>query len=698
VDVIVADYAGFCSGVARAVKMAEGAPKPVASLGPLIHNRQVVEALAAEGVRPVATLEEVTEGAVLLRSHGVPPQVIEEAGRRGLRVIDATCPFVRRAQKLAAELADAGFEVIIVGEPEHAEVRGLVEWAKGKAVVVPSAAEATGLSWHPRRAVLAQTTQSRATLEEVVEVLRPISGEVVVHNTICDATRRRQEAAVEVARQVEVMVVVGGKDSANTRRLAELCRQTGTPTYHVEQAGEMDSRWFKDVRRVGVTAGASTPAWIIEEVVNMLEKEQVQVLEEEKAPEGGEVPEAQEEANRPEAPAPEETPADQEMTAEQMEKGLPRLRRGSIVTGTVVQIRDNEVLVDVGAKAEGVIPLNELSYRPFTDPSEVVSVGQEVQVMVLRPENEEGNPLLSKKRADRRATWDRLEAAFASGEEIEGEVTGVVKGGLLVDVGARGFVPASLVERGYVEDLNAYVGRKLRLRVIELDRAKNKLVLSQRAILEEEYEKQRQATWESLEPGQVRKGIVRRLTNFGAFVDLGGVDGLLHVSELSWGRVEHPQDVLSEGQEIEVKVLGVNREEGKVSLGRKQLLPNPWDTAEEHYPVGSIVEGKVLRFAPFGVFVEVEPGVEGLVHISQLADYHVERPEEVVSIGQTIPVKVLKVDQEAQRMSLSLRQALREKRRQENPRPGGRRQEEGGGETGTGVKLGDLFGDIFGTQ
>ncbi|GFN23465.1 bifunctional 4-hydroxy-3-methylbut-2-enyl diphosphate reductase/30S ribosomal protein S1 [Thermanaeromonas sp. C210] len=695
-DVIVADYAGFCSGVARAVKMAERAPKPLASLGPLIHNRQVVEDLAAKGVRPVVSLDEVTERTVLLRSHGVPPQVVEEAGERGLEIIDATCPFVRRAQQLAAELAAAGFEVIIVGEPEHAEVRGLVEWAKGKAVVVPSAAEAAGLPWHPRRAVLAQTTQSRATLEEVVTALRPISGEVVVHNTICDATRRRQEAAVEVARQVDVMIVVGGKDSANTRRLAELCRQTGTPTYHVEQAGEIDLRWFNNARRVGVTAGASTPAWIIEEVVHMLEKEQVQVMEEEKAPEGGEVLELQEEANGQEALASEEPTAEEEMNTDQVEKSLPRLRRGSIVTGTVVQVRDNEVLVDVGAKAEGVIPLNELSYRPFTDPSEVVSVGQEIQVMVLRPENEEGNPLLSKKRADRRAAWDRLETAFASGEEIEGEVTGVVKGGLLVDVGARGFVPASLVERGYVEDLNAYLGKKLRLRVIELDRAKNKLVLSQRAILEEEYEKQRQATWDSLEPGQIRKGIVRRLTNFGAFVDLGGVDGLLHVSELSWGRVEHPQDVLTEGQEIEVKVLGVNREEGKVSLGRKQLLPNPWDTAEEHYPVGSIVEGKVLRFAPFGVFVEVEPGIEGLVHISQLADYHVEKPEEVVRIGQTIPVKVLKVDQEAQRMSLSLRQALREKRRQENPKPAGKRQEEGGGETG--VKLGDLFGDLFGTQ
>ncbi|MBC7324734.1 MAG: 30S ribosomal protein S1, partial [Moorella sp. (in: Bacteria)] len=376
---------------------------------------------------------------------------------------------------------------------------------------------------------------------------------------------------------------------------------------------------------------------------------------------------------------------------QQMEARMPELRRGSIVAGTVVQINENEVLVDVGGKSEGIIPLNELSHRNISDPREVLAVGDSIQVMVLRPENEEGHPVLSKRRADRRAAWERLEEHLASGAELQGEVIEVVKGGLLVDVGVRGFVPASLVERGYVEDLNAYLGKTLRLRVIELDRSKNKVVLSQKAILEEEFEKQRQATWDSLEVGQIRKGIVRRLTNFGAFVDLGGVDGLLHVSEISWGRVEHPRDALAEGQEIEVKILGIDREEGKVSLGRKQLLPNPWDTAAERYPVGSIVEGKVLRLAPFGAFVEVEPGIEGLVHISQLADRHVEKPEDVVNIGDIIPVKVLGVDQEAQRMSLSLRQAIRDKAKK--PTKQAEKQQEKPEESG--VKLGDLFGELF---
>ncbi|WP_245907792.1 bifunctional 4-hydroxy-3-methylbut-2-enyl diphosphate reductase/30S ribosomal protein S1 [Neomoorella humiferrea] len=715
---LVADYAGFCFGVTRAVKKAKEAPKPIASLGSLIHNRLVVEELAREGVKPVASLEEVDCGRVLIRSHGVSPDVLEVAREKGLEVIDATCPYVARAQHLAQKLAREGYQVVIVGEASHPEVKGLLGWAGPGAVVVSDREEAELLPYYPRRAVLAQTTQPEEKLAEVAAVLRTKTDTLVVHNTVCHATRRRQEAAVDLARRVDVMLVVGGRESANTRHLAELCRTTGTPTYHIETAGELCRQWFINARRVGVTGGASTPAWIIEEVVVMLaEQEKLMVpegeREPEKGPEGAELapagennavevkPETESGATTVEAgetdgaientAAPEKQEEQKNEIQQQIEAKMPELRRGSIVTGTVVQVNDNEVLVDVGGKCEGIIPLNELSHRNISDPHEVVAVGDTINVMVVKPENEEGHPVLSKRRADRRIAWEKLEQYLANGTEIQGEVIEVVKGGLLVDVGVRGFVPASLIERGYVEDLNAYLGKTLRLRVIELDRSKNKVVLSQKAILEEEYEKQRQATWESLEVGQVRKGIVRRLTNFGAFVDLGGVDGLLHVSEISWGRVEHPRDALQEGQEIEVKVLGVDREEGKVSLGRKQLLPNPWDTAASRYPVGTIVEGKVLRLAPFGAFVEVEPGIEGLVHISQLADRHVEKPEDVVKVGDVIPVKVLGVDQEAQRMSLSLRQALRDrakkqpKQAEKSPEP----QEE------SGVKLGDLFGELF---
>lgn len=732
-EVIVSDYAGFCFGVARAVEMARKAAKPVASLGPLIHNRQVVTQLSEEGVYPVASLEEVAEGRILIRSHGVEPQVLAEASKKNLEVIDATCPHVARAQRLAAKLAAEGFQVIIVGEPEHPEVKGLAGWAGPGTLVIPNKQAAAALTPYPKRAVIAQTTQPQQKLEEVVEALRPITTNLVVHNTVCQATRQRQQAAIMLASQVDVMVVVGGRESANTRHLAELCQATGTPTYHVETAGELCHQWFYNARRVGVTGGASTPAWIIEEVVAMLTDKEISVEIEGKEPEfasepvnevnnkpetdpdvpvaateGAGVPEEQdkgaEEVEEKEevqqeandgvvAEGAAEKPAEEidEEAMQEIDAQMPELRRGAIISGTIVQVNANEVLVDVGGKSEGIIPLNELSHRNIEDPHEIVAVGDKVNVMVLKPEDEEGHPVLSKRRADRKAAWDKLEAYLESGEELQGEVIEVVKGGLLVDVGVRGFVPASLVERGYVEDLNVYLGKKLRLRVIELDRAKNKVVLSQKAILEEEYERLRQSTWDSLEVGQVRKGIVRRLTNFGAFVELGGVDGLLHVSEISWGRVEHPRDVLTEGQELEVKVLGFNREEGKVSLGRKQLLPNPWETAAERYPVGTIVQGKVLRIAPFGAFVEVEPGIEGLVHISQLDESHVEKPEDVVAVGDMVPVKVLGVDQEAQRMSLSIRQANRAKEKRISKQANNISEVN----SESGPKLGDLFGDLF---
>lgn len=707
-EVIAADHAGICYGVAQAIEKATKAPKPVASLGPLIHNRQVVEQLYRAGVYPVASVGEVENGRILIRSHGVAPDVLAAARAKGLEVIDATCPYVARAQRLAQKLAAEGYQVIIVGEPEHPEVKGLTGWAGPGAIVVTDKEAAAALPPYPKRAILAQTTQPQIKLEEVAEALRPSTANLVVHNTVCQATRQRQEAAIELARQVDVMVVVGGRDSANTRHLAELCQATGTMTYHVETAGELCRQWFKNARRVGVAGGASTPAWIIEEVVVMLsEKEKENVMEiEEKEPEvatepaneveikpetGSDVPVAEAEgAGLPEDQDTGGEDVKEKNEMQEMDAKIPELRRGSIITGTVVQVNANEVLVDVGGKSEGIIPLNELSHRNIEDPHEVIAVGDSVNVMVLKPENEEGHPVLSKRRADRRIAWEKLEAYLESGEELQGEVIEVVKGGLLVDVGVRGFVPASLVERGYVEDLNAYLGKTLRLRVIELDRSKNKVVLSQKAILEEDYQKQRQATWDSLEVGQVRKGIVRRLTNFGAFIELGGVDGLLHVSEISWGRVEHPRDVLTEGQEIEVKVLGIDREEGKVSLGRKQLLPNPWETARERYQVGTVVQGKVLRIAPFGVFVEVEPGIEGLVHISQLDESHVEKPEDVVSVGDIVAVKVLGVDQEAQRMSLSIRQANRTK---EKKLPKQADKNEVQGESGP--KLGDLFGDLF---
>jgi 4-hydroxy-3-methylbut-2-enyl diphosphate reductase len=465
------------------------------------------------------------------------------------------------------------------------------------------------------------------------------------------------------------MIVVGGLNSANTQKLALLCHETGTLTKHIETAEDLQNDWFYDIDSVGVTAGASTPDWIIEEVVRTME-EMKNNEEMQGAGKGTEM----------------------EKQLEQDMSKIEDIKPGDILTGKVVQINTDEVLVDVGGKSEGIISVNELSYRKINDPNELVEVGDDIQVLVLKVENSEGNMILSKRRADQEEALNKLETAFNEGAIIEAEVVEVVKGGILVDVGMRGFVPASLVDRGYVEDLEQFIGQKLRLKVIEFDRKARKAVLSRKAVLDEELEAKREKIWQEIAEGQTRKGVVQRITDFGAFVDLGGVDGLLHVSEMGWGRVSHPRDVVSEGDEIEVYVLGVDKENERISLGLKQLIPSPWEVAAEKYHVGSTIKGKVVRIAPFGAFVEVEPGIDALVHISQLSWDRVEKPEDVLSIGQEVEAKVLDIDSKNKRMSLSIKEVtskpVKEKKEPEKP-PVQIPNEP------SGVTIGDVVGDIF---
>lgn len=648
-EVRLAARAGFCFGVRRAIELALKTSAeekgPIYSLGPLIHNPQVVEFLQARGITVVEDLSECEGGTLIIRSHGVAPSVLAAAAEKGLKVVDATCPFVKRAQQLAHDLTRAGYQVVVVGDKKHPEVQGIVGWTGGRALVVEDASEAAHLPSFPQLAVIAQTTQPLSNLEAVVRVLEGKAEKLEVLNTICHAVAERQQAALELARQVDVMIVVGGASSANTRKLTELCQLTGTRTYQIERAEQLDAAWFQGVRVAGLTAGASTPDWIIEEVERrMRELEEVT------------------------------NPEDQMQT-------LPvrTLRAGEIVRGVVVYVGQDEVLVDVGAKSEGVIPLRELSCCEVTSPHDVVKVGDEIDVWVVKAEDNEGRIILSKGRADAVKAWETLDRAFKEGTPVEGVVREVVKGGLLVDVGVRAFLPASQVERGFVEDLSQYVGQRIRAKVVELNRGRKKVILSRKALLEEEYALRRQQTLDSIREGDVVKGTVQRLTPFGAFVDIGGIDGLLHVSEISWRRINHPSEVLKVGDEIEVKILKVDRENEKISLSRKQVLPDPWDNIVEKYPVGKIVPATVVRLVPFGAFVELEPGVEGLIHISHLADWHVAKPDDVVQEGQEIQVKVLSVDPEEKRIRLSLREAVREKLHQETDE----------------VTLGDVFGNLF---
>ncbi|MGO0122434.1 bifunctional 4-hydroxy-3-methylbut-2-enyl diphosphate reductase/30S ribosomal protein S1 [Desulfothermobacter acidiphilus] len=653
-----AKHAGFCFGVRRALeitlKAREEREGPIYTLGPLIHNPQVVERLSAQGIKVAERLEEVPGGTLIIRSHGVDPAIVQEAQTRGLEVIDATCPFVRRAQELAGELSRQGYQVVVVGDRDHPEVKGILGWAGPKAVVVGRAEEVNLLPAAEAYGVVAQTTQTLNLLQEVVRELISRAKEVRAYNTICSAVASRIESALELAREVEVMIVVGGYASANTKHLVETLRQANVPTYHVETANDLRPEWLMGVSCAGVTAGASTPDWIIEEV-------------EKRMREIGEM-----------------------STAEQMESvGIKTFKGGEVIKGTVVEINQNEVLVDIGAKSEGVIPLRELCCCEVSSPQEVVRVGDEIEVFVVKAEDAEGRIILSKARADAIAAWKRLSEAFQQDQPVEGIVREVVKGGLIVDVGVRAFLPASLVDINYVENLSSYLGQKIRAKVIELDRGRKKVVLSRKAVLEEEAERQRRETWSKLKEGAVLKGVVRRLVPFGAFVDLGGVDGLLHVSEITWNRINSPAEVLQEGQEIEVMVTKIDPENGKISLSRRALLPDPWEKVPEKYPVGSLVEVKVVRLAPFGAFVELEPGVEGLIHISHFADWHVERPEDVLKEGDVVTARVISYEPQEKKLRLSLREAVRAEESREKERNNGKENKD---DT---LTLGDVFGDLL---
>jgi 4-hydroxy-3-methylbut-2-enyl diphosphate reductase len=689
----VSAKAGFCFGVKRAIEMATDTVRnkegPIFTLGPLIHNPQVVASLAKMGVNVINDLEDIKKGTLIIRSHGVSPELIDKARERGLDIVDATCPFVRRAQSLARELSEQGMQVVVVGDRDHPEVQGIVGWTKGKALVVENPEEAALLDNDAEYGIFAQTTQMLENFDAIVDVIRKKGVVFKDCNTICSATNQRQQAALELARNVSVMIVVGGANSANTRKLASICRKSGTATYLIETADELDPAWFQGVKTAGLTAGASTPDWIIEEVRRRMSE--IDDLKDEVQEKG----QNQEQNQEKELEQEQEKEQEQEQE-ESMEDSVEvkAVHPGDIITGIVVYVGLDEVMVDIGAKSEGVIPIRELSCYEVNSPQDVVKTGDEIEVYVLTSEDNEGRLILSKEKADAEKAWLKLEEAMNTGEPVEGIVRDVVKGGLLVDVGVRAFLPASLVERGYVEDLSKYLGQNISTRVIEMNRGRKKVILSRKALMEEEYDRLRQEMLESLEEGQVIKGIVRRLTQFGTFVDIGGVDGLLHISEMSWHRISHPSEVVKVSDEIEVKVLRIDREKEKISLGLKQVLPNPWDNVEKSYPVDSVIRAKVVRLAPFGAFLQLEPGVEGLVHISHLADRHIAKPDEVVTEGEEVSVKVLSIDTAEKRIRLSIREVTSDKQEREYRED----KAEKAKEPDDVITIGDMVGNLFGKK
>ncbi len=590
--IVTAAHAGFCGGVKNAVDMAlELAGKgTVYSLGPLAHNEALLRLLSNKGIVTVEQLSEVPKGAVMLiRTHGVIPDIYTEATRRRIKIVDATCPYVTKLQKLVAKLTTEGKQVIIIGDPAHPEVKGLVGWGMGEPVVISELQQVdlVNLNYEKNTAVVAQTTQKQSIVNEIVVKLRAKVPVVNIYDTICQATVQRQLNVRKLAAKVDVMVVVGGKQSSNTRKLAEICSAVGTKTILISEASELDTSQLKNMETVGVTAGASTPDWMIKEVIAKMENE---------------------------------------MNVEKQKE-------------------------------------------------------QEVQVAA------EDNLSM-----ERKNKWAELEQAHENGTLLTGKVKEAVQAGLVVDLGEgyEGFMPGSLVDIRFIPDFSEFVNQEITFKLIEIRRDKEKLILSRKQVLEEELSTKKEQILKSLKPGQIIDGTVKRLTNFGAFVDVGGIDGLVHISEISWHRIENPSEVLNINDEIKVKVIEVIPERDRIGLSVRQALADPWTEIAKKFKVGEVVEGTVTRLVDFGVFVELTPGVEGLVHISQLADYHVKQASEVVQQGDTVKVKILDINQEAKRVSLSMRDAA--------PRPKKdpvQQQYQQPAETVSGLTLGDVFGNLF---
>ncbi len=665
----IGKHAGFCYGIKQAVQLAFDAcaqEGPVWALGSLMHNAQVMERLKEKGLLIAKDEGEISSGTVILRSHGVAPDVIRRLEGRGLRVVDATCPNVARVHNLVQSYSQDGAPVIIAGQSSHPEVQATAAWCAGPVFIVGDVEAANALEPLDRALVIAQTTLTQREWDQMVAAIQTRVKALTVANTICAATAVRQQEAEALSAKADVVLVIGGRDSANTRALYETCKARCPRTYHLESAAEIP-KGIKASDYIAITAGASTPEWSLEEVAthmsDMEQRNPNEAVEEitpvetavEEAPAVQEAPAAEEKAPAA-APAVHASPAEavQNSFMADIEATLVTIRPGQTITGTVVQITEDEVCVNIGYKSDGLVKRSDLV-------STEVKVGDEIEVEVVKVNDGEGNVLLSQRNIVNRRNWDALMAKHENNEYVEGVGKEAVKGGLIANVGGiRAFIPASQLSQRYVEKIEDFVGKEMRLKIIEVDKAKKRIVCSRKDVIVEEAASRKQEIWGKLVSGEVVDGVVRRLTDFGAFVDIGGVDGLVHVTDLSWGRVRHPSEVVSPNQQIKVKILSLDPDRERIQLGFKQIQPRPWDVAEEKYPAGAIVEGKVVRITTFGAFVELEPGLDGLVHISQCALTRIAKVEDAVQVGQIVRVKVLGVDPQAKRISLSIRAALEE--------------------------------------
>ncbi len=632
-----AGSAGFCYGVRRTVEMAEQAAKSEPAcvmLGPIIHNEHVIARLEEQGITSVESPEQVPEGAaVLIRSHGEGRQTYKALADKGAVILDATCPNVSKIHQIVADAEARGRTAFIIGSPHHPEVTAIAGWCDHPVVLSDADELAVFLERNPQFreepiTMVSQTTSTRQIWERCTEKVKKECTNAEIFDTICSATSKRQSEAQALAACCDAMIVIGDTKSSNTRRLAELCRAKCSKVFLIGLAAELDLSLLAGAASVGITAGASTPGWIIKEVCEKMSSAVMEI---------------------------------EESFADLLEKSIKTLNTGEKVTGVVTEITPTEIYVDLGTKHAGYIPVAELSDDPTVKVEDIVKVGDEIETYVMRVNDVEGVVTLSKKRLDTVKSWDDIEQARENRNTVEGVVTEENKGGVVVSIkGVRVFVPASQTGLPREAPMSDLLKQKVRLRITEVNRARRRVVGSIRAVASEERASRAAGVWESIENGKRYSGVVKSLTSYGAFVDIGGVDGMVHVSELSWSRIKHPSEVVKPGDPIEVYVISFDRDKKKISLGVKDRSEDPWTKFTSAYGIGSAASVRVVKLMTFGAFAEIVPGVDGLIHISQIADHRIEKPGDVLSEGQTAQVKITDIDFENKKVSLSIRALLNE--------------------------------------
>ena len=633
--ITLAKSAGFCYGVRRAVELARqaaGSGEHVVMLGPVIHNDHVVSELENMGVSCISSLDNIPDGAVvILRSHGESKAVHDALKGKNCQIIDTACPNVTRIHRLVQEAEERGRQPVIIGTPSHPEIQAIAGWCSHPVVLEGAEALAEWLSAAPERremplTLVSQTTSTKKIWDACIEKAKKECTNAEIFDTICSATYIRQSEAQELAVKNDVMVVIGDRKSSNTKRLFELCRALSPKVVAVEGAEDWDPSLMQGADSIGITAGASTPGWIIKEVYDKMSDEIMEI---------------------------------EESFADLLEKSIKTLNTGEKVTGVVTEITPTEIYVDLGTKHAGYIPVSELSDDPTAKVEDIVKVGDEIETYVMRVNDAEGVVTLSKKRLDTVKSWDDVEQAREEGTIVEGVITEENKGGVVASVkGVRVFIPASQTGLPRDASMSELLKKKVRMKITEVNRARRRVVGSIRAVEQAERAERAAKVWAEIEDGKKYHGVVKSLTSYGAFVDIGGVDGMVHISELSWSRIKHPSEVVSVGDPVDVYVISFDPEKKKISLGMKDRSQDPWTVFTSKYGVGDVANVKVVKLMTFGAFAEIVPGVDGLIHISQIADHRIDKPGDVLAEGDMVDVKITDIDMENKKVSLSIRALL----------------------------------------